>query len=621
VFAALHSLLAAAAPPARGAPTSDLIPATLVGFAATAGMLWLASAHRAGRTQLVNRVASGASRLTGLPGWSALPILVCSAALITAAFGFYWDVGIHIDDGRDPGPFANNSHYLILLGLAGITLAGFLSVILGTDRKVPSSLRLAGVDVPLGGAVMLLCGGIALMTFPMDDVWHRLFGQDVTLWSPTHVLMVGGGSLATLGLWMLLVEGRRARATDPDAGRAPRALRVREIIATGSFLAGLSTLQLEFGYGVPQFQLVFHPILIMLAAGIALVAARVRLGRGGALLAAVTYLLPMAVATAIIGPGLGHTTLHFPLYLAEAALVELVAFRIPRERPVLLGAVSGVAIGTVGLAAEWGWSHVWMPIPWPSSMLIETIALATPAAVAAGVLGGLIGRAVGGSSVQTERIPTWVPALAGIIAVLVIAIPMPRTAGKHIDAAVTLQQVQAGGQRATREVIPTVRLTPVNAAHGARWFYVMAWQGGGSVREKLREIAPGTYRADGPVPVSGDWKALVRLQKGTAVTAMPIYMPNDPAIPAKEIPARASFERPFVLDHQLMQREAVGGAAWLQGVAYIVLLLVAIGWVAALALALKRMDRTSRAPARPDARSGMGGAIGSPRGGGDPQPV
>jgi hypothetical protein len=617
VIAALHSLTAfaaGAAAPARGAPTSDLIPATLVGFAATMTMLWVASAHRAGRTQIVNRAAGVATRITGLPGWSALPILVCSAALVTAAFGFYWDVAIHIDDGRDPGPFANNSHYLILFGLAGITLAGFLSVILGTDRKVPSSLRLAGVNVPLGGAVMLLCGGIALMTFPMDDVWHRLFGQDVTLWSPTHVLMVGGGSLATLGLWMLLVEGRRARSSTPGAPTPPRALRVREILATGSFLAGLSTLQLEFGYGVPQFQLVFHPILIMLAAGLALVAARVRLGRGGALLAAVTFLLPMAIAAAIIGPGLGHTTLHFPLYLAEAALVELVAFAIPRERPVLLGAVSGVAIGTVGLAAEWGWSHVWMPIPWPSSMLAETIALATPAAIAGGVLGGLIGRAIGGASLQTERIPTWVPALAGIVAVLVIAIPMPRTAGQHIDAAVTLQQVKGGPDR---QVVPTVKVTPADAVKDARWFNVLAWQGGGSVRHELHEIAPGTYRADGPVPVSGEWKALVRLQKGTAVAAMPIYMPDDPAIPAKEIPASASFNRAFVLDHELMQREAVGGSAWLQGAAYIALLLVAIGWVAALALALKRMDATTVAR---HGREPVRGAVGSRRGG-DPQPV
>ena len=44
------------------------------------------------------------------------------------------------------------------------------------------------------------------------------------------------------------------------------------------------------------------------------------------------------------------------------------------------------------------------------------------------------------------------------------------------------------------------------------------------------------------MPIGGDWKTLVRLHTGTDLTAAPIYLPEDPAIPAKEIPARASFE-------------------------------------------------------------------------------
>ena len=38
----------------------------------------------------------------------------------------------------------------------------------------------------------------ALAGFPLDDIWHRLFGQDVTLWGPTHLMLIGGASLATL---------------------------------------------------------------------------------------------------------------------------------------------------------------------------------------------------------------------------------------------------------------------------------------------------------------------------------------------------------------------------------------------------------------------------------------
>ena len=40
----------------------------------------------------------------------------------------YWDISLHIDNGRDAGPLANPAHYLILFGLFGIFAAGFLSM-------------------------------------------------------------------------------------------------------------------------------------------------------------------------------------------------------------------------------------------------------------------------------------------------------------------------------------------------------------------------------------------------------------------------------------------------------------------------------------------------------------
>src|SRR5207302_2483255 len=124
---------------------------------------------------------------------------------------------------------------------------------------------------PLGGVLIFLCGGFALLGFPLDDVWHALFGQDVTLWGPTHVLMIGGASLATLGIWVLLVEGQRAGPETPPRNAPPPILmRLRTVAIAGGFLLGLSTLQGEFDYGVPQFQAVYHPILLMIAAGVGL---------------------------------------------------------------------------------------------------------------------------------------------------------------------------------------------------------------------------------------------------------------------------------------------------------------------------------------------------------------
>src|SRR3954449_8039018 len=176
-------------------------------------------------------------------------------------------------------------------------------------------------------------------------------------------------------------------------GVAGHLVRYADLAVAGAVLIGLSTLQGEFDFGVPQFRAVYHPILIMLAASIALVAARIRTGRGGALMAVVVFVAVRGGLTLLIGPGLGRTTLHFPLYLAEALLVELTAFLIPVARQVTFGLVSGLLIGTVGLAAEWGWSQIWMPLPWHSALWPLAGILGFVAAVAGGLLGGMMGRA------------------------------------------------------------------------------------------------------------------------------------------------------------------------------------------------------------------------------------
>ena len=45
------------------------------------------------------------------------------------------------------------------------------------------------------------------------------------------------------------------------------------------------------------------------------------------------------------------------------------------------------------------------------------------------------------------------------------------------------------------------------------------------------------------------------MQQGDSLIAMPIYMPKDSAIPAPEVPAKASFTRAFLRDKKVLQRE------------------------------------------------------------------
>ena len=352
------TLATSAPPPARGTQLGQVIPASVVAVILLAVVAWLSVRHRRGTFQGLKRASAFAERVSGLPGWAALPTAVATVSLIVAAFGFYWDVSWHIDRGRDPGPFSNPAHFFIIFGLLGTALAGWMAVLSSTGRPTRTSVRLKDDwHAPVGGVLLFVCGTIALAGFPLDDVWHTLFGQDVTLWGPTHIQMIGGASLATLAMWALFEEGRREREERPRGRVMAWLVRNRNVLLGGAALLGLSTLQGEFDFGVPQFRQLYQPVLIMLAASIGLVAVRVRGRRGSALGAVLFFLAVRGTLTLLIGPVLGRTTLHFPLYLVEAGLVELVALRLSTDRQLTFGLACGALIGTIGLAAEWAWSH------------------------------------------------------------------------------------------------------------------------------------------------------------------------------------------------------------------------------------------------------------------------
>src|SRR4051812_34597209 len=356
---------AAAQPPAAGAGLDQVALATGGATVATAILLWICMSHRNGRIKWVGRLASFAERETGVAGWSSLPGAMLGISLLTAVFGMYWDISLHIDNGRDPGPLANPAHYFILVGLFGVLASGVLSIALtGADKPSKGAVRLPnGWWAPLGAVVIIACGAVSLLAFPLDDIWHRLFGQDVTLWGPTHLLLIGGASFSILGQWILDQEGHRA--SKGKARQGSPWIYVRNVSLVGSLLVGLSTFQAEFDFSVPQFRLVWQPLLLALAAGMGLVAARVRLGRGGAIAAALFFIGLRGGLSLLVGPIFGETTPHFPLYIVEAGLVELVALRWGRERPITLGAASGVLIGTIGFAAEYAWANVVDTIGWP----------------------------------------------------------------------------------------------------------------------------------------------------------------------------------------------------------------------------------------------------------------
>ena len=579
------------APPAGGAAIGQVIIATAGAMVLTAGLLYFGLGHRSGKVPYLGRLAGFSERVSGLPGWAALPSAIAAGALLLAFLGFLWDVSIHIDTGRDEGPLANPSHYLILGGLFGIFTAGFVACVLPLEKPSRSAVRIVGDwYAPLGGVVMTTCGMFALIGFPLDDVWHRIFGQDVTLWGPTHLMLIGGAAMTLIGIAILMVEAGRAEPVR-KRGELSWIMWLRRVALSGGLLIGLMVFPVEFDFGVPQFRMIFGPMLVMLAAGVALTATRLWLGRGAAIGAVAFFLLIRGGVSVIVGPVLGETTPHFALFVVEALVVEAVFLALPRARPLTLGLVSGVAIGTIGLASEWAWTNIWMPIPWTSNLLPEGAIVGFLAAMAGSLLGVWIGERLASDTLPRLR-TTRNGAIAGaaVVAVLV-GFAAFKPAAEGVSARVTLAEAGPG------EVVPTVRMSPADAADGAEFMNITAWQGGGLVISELEATgSPGVYTTAEPVPVGGSWKTMVRYSSGNTLNSMPIYLPDDPAIPVQGVPASPSFERAFQADHEVLQREQKDVAGWLTIVAYLVVASIAFALLVMIAWALHRLAVAVEAP-------------------------
>jgi hypothetical protein len=366
----------------------------------------------------------------------------------------------------------------------------------------------------------------------------------------------------------------------------------------GTVLVALSAVQAEFDYGVPQFQALFLPLLIVVAAGMALTLARIALGPWGAVKVVLVYLGLRGFLALAVGGVLNHTVPRFPLYLASAVAVEGAAALVGVRSRLRFAIVAGAFVGTFGLVGELAWVRLsgWSEATMPPSMAVKLVLLAPVAAVAAAVLGAGLGRAF---SDDGDRMPLAALVGAGMALVAVLAYPLPRHVGS-VDAVIRTSMV---GDRAVVEVA----LSPPGAAKDATGFAVTAWQGGGRVTAFFDEISPGRYLADRPVPVTGTWKTVVSLQRGDQVMAAPVYLPADPSIGAVEVPLVAERSTPFVRNTDLLLREQHPGPVGPAVAAWAGVIVMMALWVGLMAVTALRV----RAGAG-GGGAGPGGAGGSP---------
>ena len=589
---------------ASWAPVNTL----LIAYALMVGFLWwYGRAAEGDRFPLgiLQRIGRGLTRVTGIPGWAAIAIGQSLFALLVAGVGFYSDVAWHIALGRDDELFTA-PHAAILLGLVGILSAAVFGTIVATLDGWDRGWHVAGLRVPWSMLPLAALGVGAVSGFPIDELWHHAFGVDVTMWSPPHMLMIMGASFTGLAGWLVLA----------DTGIRPSHSRWAAFLhglAAWLTLQGLVASQGEFSFGVPQFSQVFQPMLISLAAGLGLVAIRLVLGPGRALLITVIYLLSQLVQ---LGPGDGPVeTRHGATFLVSAVVVEVVARLLGTDDRARFAVAAGLGVGTLGLAGEWAW-NTGAHQAWNTSLLPYALTTSVLAAVGGALLGagfaGAFRFAVPGLHIGRTAL---------VAGVLLAALPvlwfLPRSAG-DVTADVTLERIGTttfGIDEVEAEgAIVTVALTPADAADDAHWFQATSWQGGGLVLEDMVEVEPGIWRSEGPVPVEGLWKSLVRLHRsGNELMAVPIWFPADPEIGEPEIPA-VDGTAAFASEAQYLLRETeVGDSAWLSPVVHGYLALTVLGWLLAFVVGVRRIGGAGElADPAPTTSSGPEAAAGPP---------
>lgn len=563
-------------------PLADWRPlfALLAGYAVVVGVLFVLGGKRSGYgpTYVLPRVSRGLTRVTRMPGWVAASVGTATFGLLVAGMGFYNDVAWHVRLGRDEELFTA-PHSAIVIGLFLIFGAAVVGTIIARIDGTDVGVRIGPVRVPWSMLVLGLLGGSALMGFPLDELWHRFYGIDVTMWSPTHLLMIVGASLSPLASWLALSEGK----VRPSDGRWAAGLH----IAVGAVsILGLASVQGEFEFGVPQFQQLYHPVLFALAAGFALTAMAIVVKRWWSplVVAGVGFLL----AAGDNGARAEQTGARAAcLFIVSAVVVAVVAKLVGVERRLRFAAAAGIGVGTFGLAGEWWWNQG-AHQSWKAALLPEAVIYALVAAVAAAVLGAAFASAVRG---ERGSIPPRVLGLAGIGVLAVLALPFPRTGG-NVSADIHIEGAKAG-------VTVEARLAPADAAEDARWFQTIAWQGGGFVAEEMVQTGErGVYRSERPVPVDGKWKTMLRLHRGSEMTAIPVFLPADPEIGAQEVPAVDRSGR-FETEQQYLLREQHGGPAWYASTIFALLGFIALLWVSTFVVTAREV---SRVEARPLAR-------------------
>jgi hypothetical protein len=152
-------------------------------------------------------------------GWTIL------FAALVGLFAVSWDIQWHTAVGRDRTLTA--PHLFILGSITAMGLAALAAVLIETvwARRRPvlasTGTRFAGLFSSSLGAYLVGYGALdSAVGFPLDQYWHTLYGIDIAIWAPFHIMVLAGFCLSCLGVAFMLAEGAQLAAHHGAKGAA-----------------------------------------------------------------------------------------------------------------------------------------------------------------------------------------------------------------------------------------------------------------------------------------------------------------------------------------------------------------------------------------------------------------
>ena len=362
-------------------------------------------------------------------GWTAL------LGAIIFLEGTSWDIQWHSYIGRDRTLIP--PHIMMLSGVALSGISGLLAVLIESWwARRNTSIAQHGLGFaeifsgPFGAYIVGFTALTAAVAFPLDAYWHALYGIDVAIWAPFHVMFVASMGIVALGAAYMLISAAHLAARIGTAGSGTRRAATLGVVLALATVLSLFTLLLFDSLKTKNFidlgfmSISVFPLLSCMLVAFTLVAAAYAIPwRWAATFVSVCYLFLAGIMAVFVQPAtdwlLAAERLHYreaPPFtsvvalewfitpLVVAILIDVLMRRARRKqwsrgRLTLILALTALLAGVLPVVSIYPLLPVVLPLELGIAGYLASVLLG----LGGTYLGTLFGRNVGESIDSLER--------------------------------------------------------------------------------------------------------------------------------------------------------------------------------------------------------------------------